>query len=285
MATEHLRKRIIAEVENSFLPTQAEVRADANLLDELFIEGAEKFRVENLQPGSRYYEAVENGQHPLAVIVKCVDSRYPAEIVLSLPVGTILTHKSVGGLIRDFDAEKEQPDSEWVTMLFGVRELGAPCVVRKGHTSCGCADKLFDHYVQTKKSEPNAFRSETIVDPLKRWINHALPLAERVIGDAYLNVPRARLIRMLEEEMVRDDVRKIAKGFERMIELGILSPDKKPTIMGSLYEMSSATMYKLYEDGHFKLSYEPVVLPEPQREPSALSRSTRRATPSDRDPT
>ncbi|MET9606673.1 carbonic anhydrase [Streptomyces sp. NPDC006512] len=68
------------------------------------------------------------GQHPFAVILGCVDSRVPPELVFDQGLGDLLTVRSAGEVLDE---------AVLASIAYGVVELGIPLVVVLGHQSCG----------------------------------------------------------------------------------------------------------------------------------------------------
>ncbi|MFF4099312.1 carbonic anhydrase [Streptomyces sp. NPDC001903] len=73
-------------------------------------------------------QALVGGQHPFAVILGCVDSRVPPELVFDQGLGDLMTVRSAGEVL---DA------AVLGSIAFGVVELAIPLVVVLGHQSCG----------------------------------------------------------------------------------------------------------------------------------------------------
>jgi carbonic anhydrase len=73
-------------------------------------------------------EALLSGQHPVAVLLGCVDSRVPPEVVLDQSVGDLLTVRTAGQALTGVALG---------SIEFGVRVLGLSLVVVLGHTGCG----------------------------------------------------------------------------------------------------------------------------------------------------
>ena len=72
--------------------------------------------------------ALLDGQEPVAVLLGCVDSRVPPEVVLDQGVGDLLTVRTAGQSLAGVALG---------SIEFGVRVLGIPLVVVLGHTGCG----------------------------------------------------------------------------------------------------------------------------------------------------
>ena len=69
-----------------------------------------------------------DGQHPIAVLLGCVDARVPPETVLVQGVGDLLTVRTAGQSLAGVALG---------SIEFGVRVLGLSLVVVLGHTGCG----------------------------------------------------------------------------------------------------------------------------------------------------
>src|SRR4029077_10151395 len=68
------------------------------------------------------------GQYPSAVVLSCIDSRAPAEVIMDLGIGDIFNAR-VAGNIAD--------DDIFGSMEFSCKLSGAKVVLVMGHTACG----------------------------------------------------------------------------------------------------------------------------------------------------
>lgn len=108
-----------------------ERRAQARASLESLLEGNRRFASgdpdgAHLDQAAR--EALVGGQSPTAVVLGCVDSRVPPEVVLDQGVGDLLTVRTAGQSLSGVAMG---------SLDFGVRVLGVPLVVVMGHTHCG----------------------------------------------------------------------------------------------------------------------------------------------------
>jgi len=69
-----------------------------------------------------------NGQFPFAVILGCIDSRVPAEIVFDQGIGDIFNVRIAGNIINN---------DILGSMEYGCKVAGSKLVLVLGHTSCG----------------------------------------------------------------------------------------------------------------------------------------------------
>ncbi len=77
------------------------------------------------------------GQHPLAVILSCIDSRNPAEIIFDLGIGDIFSVRIAGNII----GQKILGSMEFATAI-----AGSKLIVVLGHTKCGAITASVDLY-------------------------------------------------------------------------------------------------------------------------------------------
>ena len=68
------------------------------------------------------------GQYPAAVILSCIDSRAPAEILMDLGVGDVFNARVAGNIAND---------DILGSMEFACKVAGAKVIVVMGHTKCG----------------------------------------------------------------------------------------------------------------------------------------------------
>ncbi|WP_414719646.1 carbonic anhydrase [Streptomyces sp.] len=73
-------------------------------------------------------QALTSGQHPFALVLGCVDSRVPPELVFDQGLGDLLTVRSAGEVLDE---------AVLGSIAYGVLELAIPLVVVLGHQSCG----------------------------------------------------------------------------------------------------------------------------------------------------
>jgi carbonic anhydrase len=92
--------------------------------------GNERFRKGERKPRNYLNEqkASAKGQYPAAVLLSCIDSRAPAEVIMDLGIGDIFNCRIAGNI--------ENPDILG-SMEFATKVMGAKVVLVMGHTSCG----------------------------------------------------------------------------------------------------------------------------------------------------
>ena len=97
---------------------------------EILKEGNERFRSGQrlTRDLGRQLQATALGQHPLAVVLSCIDSRTPAELILDLGLGDIFSIRIAGNVTSP---------KVLGSMEYGCVVAGAKLIVVIGHTQCG----------------------------------------------------------------------------------------------------------------------------------------------------
>ncbi|MFY0627610.1 MAG: carbonic anhydrase [Reichenbachiella sp.] len=80
--------------------------------------------------------ATTGGQFPFAVVLSCIDSRVPAEIVFDQGIGDIFSVRIAGNFIND---------DILGSMEFACKLAGSKLIVVLGHSSCGAVKGACDH--------------------------------------------------------------------------------------------------------------------------------------------
>ncbi|MCA8990230.1 MAG: sulfate transporter, partial [Planctomycetaceae bacterium] len=97
---------------------------------EYLLEGNERFRngkqiVRNL---GRQVASTASGQFPMAVILSCIDSRTPAELIFDMGLGDIFSVRVAGNVISP---------QILGSMEYGISQAGSRLLMVVGHTGCG----------------------------------------------------------------------------------------------------------------------------------------------------
>ncbi|MFT5525585.1 MAG: carbonic anhydrase, partial [Pirellulaceae bacterium] len=97
---------------------------------EILREGNRRFRTGNRlsRDLGRQVDGTADGQNPLAVVLSCIDSRVPAELILDVGIGDIFSVRVAGNVIGT---------KSLGSMEYGVAVAGVKLVLVLGHTRCG----------------------------------------------------------------------------------------------------------------------------------------------------
>lgn len=89
---------------------------------------------------NRQIEATSEGQYPVAVILSCIDSRVPVELVFDLGIGDVFSVRMAGNVV----SEKVLGSIE-----FACAVAGAKMIVVMGHTKCGAVSAALEAHQGT----------------------------------------------------------------------------------------------------------------------------------------
>jgi carbonic anhydrase len=91
---------------------------------------------------SRRLDLAENGQHPIAVVLTCADSRVVPEHIFSVGLGTLFVVRTAGNVVGDYERG---------SIEYGAGHLGARVVLVLGHTHCGAVGAALEAVGETSE--------------------------------------------------------------------------------------------------------------------------------------
>jgi len=120
----------------SLTKEQRDSMTPSQVIDELK-KGNERFRTRKMTPRDYLAEKRSSaaGQYPAAVILGCIDSRVPAEIIFDAGIGDIFIGRVAGNVVND---------DMLGSMEFACAVAGAKLVLVLGHTACGAVKGAID---------------------------------------------------------------------------------------------------------------------------------------------
>jgi carbonic anhydrase len=128
--------QLSASLSRSLTKEERDSMTPAQVIDELK-KGNERFRTGKMT--RRDYLAEQRssakGQYPAAVILGCLDSRVPAEIVFDTGIGDTFIGRVAGNVVND---------DLLGSMEFGCAASGARVILVLGHTACGAIKGAID---------------------------------------------------------------------------------------------------------------------------------------------
>jgi len=172
------------------------------------LEGNQRFVTNNIvapnRSESRRLEIVQ-GQHPFAIILGCVDSRVPPELIFDQGLGDLFVIRSAGQVIDD---------AILGSIEFGVAELGIPLIMVLGHTRCGAVTATIEIL---EKNLPVEGAIGALVETIKPAVDRAKGHGEESIDQAArknvaLEIDRLKASPVLSEA-IKDGKTKIVGAF------------------------------------------------------------------------
>jgi carbonic anhydrase len=134
-----LHTQLAASLSESLTKGQRDSMTPSQVIDELK-KGNERFRTGKMVPTNYLAQKTSSaaGQYPAAVVLGCLDSRVPAEIVFDAGIGDIFIGRVAGNVVND---------DMLGSMEFACAVSGAKLVLVLGHTACGAVKGAIDDVV------------------------------------------------------------------------------------------------------------------------------------------
>ena len=105
---------------------------------DILVEGNKRF-AQNLKAQRNLQDQVfetSQGQFPFAVILSCIDSRAPAELVFDQGIGDIFSVRIAGNIVNE---------DILGSMEYACKVAGSKIVVVMGHSKCGAVTAACNH--------------------------------------------------------------------------------------------------------------------------------------------
>lgn len=202
-------------------------RATPQQVLEILREGNRRFRTGHRlsRDLGRQVSATASGQNPLAVVLGCIDSRVPAELVFDLGLGDIFSVRVAGNVIGT---------KSLGSIEYGVGVAGVRLVVVLGHTHCGAVTSSVELLCENKDvaAATGCSHLPSIVDEIEHSLN-------RDECKLLSNMNQAEKEEFIDEVAKRNVLRTVREIVERSgavrkaIDVGQL------TVVGALYDVGS----------------------------------------------
>lgn len=183
----------------------------------------------------RQVHATANGQHPFAVVLSCIDSRIPTELVFDVGVGDIFSVRIAGNIISR---------KVLGSMEYGCAVAHAKLILVMGHTRCGAVTTA----VQLAGSSESTARLTGCahVEPVLREIQesidpHALRQMDRTspefMEDFVNQISRANVLRTVDKILeTSETIRNLVR-------------DGKLAVVGAMYDVVTGDLEFLTPNG------------------------------------
>ncbi len=179
--------------------------------------GNERFRSGRRMPRNYLSEqkASAGGQFPAAMILSCVDSRAPAEVILDLGIGDVFNARVAGNV---------ENDDILGSMEFACKVAGAKFVLVMGHTGCGAIKGSIDN-VQLG-------HLTGLLSKIRPAVNATTYAGERTSSnDGFVDAVGRKNVEMT-----------VARIREKSPVLAELEREQALWIIGSVYDLKTATV-------------------------------------------
>ncbi|MES2505455.1 MAG: bifunctional SulP family inorganic anion transporter/carbonic anhydrase [Verrucomicrobiota bacterium] len=194
---------------------------------EIFQEGNERFLngTRLSRDLGRQVDATSLGQFPMAVVLGCIDSRAPVELIFDLGLGDVFSIRIAGNIARD---------KVLGSMEYSCAVAGAKIILVMGHTSCGAVNAAVD-LICSHKTAAEATGCVNL-DSLITEIQKSVDLSTCKTPDQWLAGEKAAYANEVSRRNVLRTMRKIR---ERSSTIDSLVRDGKVAIVGGMYDIST----------------------------------------------
>ncbi len=197
----------------------------------ILLAGNERFRTgQRLDRDlNRLIHFTAEGQHPLAVVMSCIDSRSPVELIFDLALGDVFTIRVAGNVIKD---------KVLASMEYSCAVAGAKVVLVLGHTRCGAVRAALDLWLnkQDPKEATGCQHLGVLVDEIQKSIEPAW--GERT--------NQASNVAELADELTRRHIFRMVKNvYLESQTLARLANQNKIKIVGGVYDICTGRIQLL----------------------------------------
>ncbi len=199
-------------------------------------EGNERFRTGHRLPRDlrAQIHGSSAGQFPLAVVLSCIDSRNPVEIIFDLGLGDVFSVRVAGNVVGP---------NLLGSMEYSTAVAGAKLVLVMGHTSCGAVNAAVQlaHASDDYEAATGCQNLAPIVDQIKKsipreqWEQIQSAPAEEVKRFAD-KIARDNVIRVLQ------DILDQSRTIKRLVDEGRIA------LIGAIYDVNSAEIEFLLDE-------------------------------------
>ena len=183
----------------------------------------------------RQVDATAQGQHPLAVVLSCIDSRVPAELIFDLGVGDIFSVRIAG----NFTSRKVL-----ASMEFGCAVAGAKLVLVMGHTRCGAVATAVNLIGSTRTAA-----EATGCQHLDHIVHDIQQSADPVACRGAKKLPAAEKQSFVDAVTRRNVLRVVERMREQSRTLDGLVRERRIAIVGAMYDVVTGEIEFLVDDG------------------------------------
>ena len=206
------------EVQSKLLP--------AEVID-ILRKGNQRFRQGRplLRNYQRQVEQTSKGQFPMGVILSCIDSRAPVEIIFDAGIGDLFSIRIAGNVAH----EKELASMEYACLV-----AGAKLILVLGHSSCGAVSAAVDffHSEVPIDQATGCDHLEVLLQGIQKSIDPATFSSEQLKSGEY----RKTYIDEVAKRNVEKTIRLI---YEKSSSLARAVDEKRIAIVGAFYDVST----------------------------------------------
>ena len=160
-------------------------------------------------------QSLTAGQHPFALVLGCIDSRVPPELVFDQGLGDLMTVRTAGQVLDE---------AVLGSLAYGVLELGIPLLMVLGHQSCGAVKA-------TVQADESGEELPAHIQYLANQISPAIDHGKE--GDARIDATIDANIRLIRSRLAAEP------DLAAKVDSGALA------IVGARYELTTQRVHRI----------------------------------------
>jgi carbonic anhydrase/SulP family sulfate permease len=199
-------------------------------------EGNERFRTGHrlTRDLERHRSDMAHGQHPLAVVHSCIDSRAPAELIFDLGLGDIFTCRIAGNVISPMALG---------SMEYGCAVAGAKLILVLGHTRCGAVTAAVD--TVRERLDPNAATGCNHIDSIVNEIQQSIDLKK---SKRMERLSREQKLAMVDAVARRNTLHSVEQILTKSPVIHRLAREGTVAVVGAMYDVVTGGIEFLTEE-------------------------------------
>lgn len=196
----------------------------------ILAEGNERFRTGRrlTRDLGRQVGATAAGQHPLAAILSCIDSRTPAELIFDLGVGDVFSVRLAGNVT----SRKAIGSIEYACAV-----AGAKLVVVIGHTRCGAVGAAVDLAAEGKTA-----LEATGCEHIDDVVSDVQQVVDRAQCHAAVRLPAADKARFVDGVARQNVARGVRELLAQSRTLARLVKEGRVAVVGAMYDVATGAI-------------------------------------------
>ncbi len=179
---------------------------------EMLKDGNKRFLANNKSPRDLNNQVKEtaSGQYPHAVVLSCIDSRVPVELVFDQGIGDIFSARVAGNVINE---------DVLGSIEYGCKVAGSKLVIVMGHTKCGAVTSACKRVELGNITE--------LLSKITPAVDEVIPVGDEVTSEKIEKVNKINIHNAIER------MRKESPILNEMEEDGVIQ------IVGAVYDVAT----------------------------------------------
>lgn len=133
-----------------------------------------------------------NGQHPMAVVVSCSDSRVPIELVFDQGIGDLFVVRTAGNSLDN--------DMTMGSLEYAIHHLHAKVIIVVGHEKCGGINAAISHHNE-EENQPKEISN--LINTLKKGVEPFVGKVDKLDDAIHYNIEQ-QIHKLLQNDEIKN---------------------------------------------------------------------------------